>query len=457
VPEGKPLAVVRPKDTKEIQDLVNLAREMEMNLVPASSGTPHFRGGTVPSGGGTIVDLSGMDKIVRMDRRNRVAIVEPGITFAELKQEAERAGLKVNMPLLPRQSKSVLASYLEREPILIPKYHWDMTDPLLCIEVVFGTGDMFRTGSAAGPGSLEDQWKAGAAQKNPQGPTQTDLVRMVQGSQGTMGIVAWGSVKLEVMPQIRTLYFVPGESLEKLIDFSYQALRLRLGDEFLILNSFALASILRGEPETIKSLASRQAPFTLIYCVAGYDYFPELRVVHQEQDISAVAQRCGVEIEKNIPGANGIRMMEILDNPSTEPYWKLRFKGGFREIFFLAHLDQVPAFIGLMEEILGRYDYPHEEMGIYIQPILQGRACHLEFNLYYDPSDEKETARVEKLFQEASTALSEAGGFFSRPYGPWAQTAYARCPDSVDTLIMLKGIFDPAGVFNRGKLCFEEV
>jgi hypothetical protein len=42
----------------------------------------------------------------------------------------------------------------------MPKYHWDIGDPLACVEVIFGTGDMFRTGAAAGPGSLEEQWAA---------------------------------------------------------------------------------------------------------------------------------------------------------------------------------------------------------------------------------------------------------------------------------------------------------
>ncbi len=70
---------------------------------------------------------------------------------------------------------------------MIPKYHWDTTDPMLCTEIVFGTGDIFRTGSAAGPGSLKEQWAHGGAQKNPMGPAQTDFARIVQGSQGPWG------------------------------------------------------------------------------------------------------------------------------------------------------------------------------------------------------------------------------------------------------------------------------
>ena len=160
--EGKtPILVVKPKSVEQIQRIVRLANEKKISLIPVSSKAPRFRGDTVPTNNhSVVVDLSGMKKILRMDRRNRVAIIEPGVTFGELREAAAKHGMKVLMPLVPRATKSVLGSYLEREPILIPRYHWDMTDPLLCTEVVFGTGDLFRTGSAAGPGTLEEQWAA---------------------------------------------------------------------------------------------------------------------------------------------------------------------------------------------------------------------------------------------------------------------------------------------------------
>ncbi|MDY6797050.1 MAG: FAD-binding oxidoreductase [Actinomycetota bacterium] len=453
-PEGKPLAVVRPADTAQVQALVNLAQGIGLNLVPASSGAPRLRGGTVPAGEGVVVDLSGMDKIVRMDRRNKVVIIEPGVTFGVLKNEAERAGLKVLMPLLPRAGKSVLASYLEREPIIIPKYHWDMTDPMLCTEIVFGTGDLFRTGSAAGPGSLEEQWRAGAAQKNPMGPAQTDFVRIVQGAQGTMGIVTWSSIKLEILPRVHRCYFIQERSLQKLVDFSYRIMRPKLADEFLILNSLSLSCILGEEAGQISALAARQSPFTLIYGVAGYEYLPEKRVAYQEEDIANIAQSSGVDIGREVPGANGRKMKEILANPSPEPYWKQRYRGGFRDVFFLTTLDRTPFLLELMQGIVARHDHPAQELGLYIQPIQQGRSCHMEFHLFFDPSDEGEAKRVEAIFSEAGPELAKAGAFFSRPYGPWAEMAYERCPDSVEAMRMVKGIVDPKGVLNRGKLCF---
>ena len=61
----RPLYVVKPTNSDAIQKIVQLANETGTPLVPVSSGSPHFRGDTVPGiGGAVIVDLSGMKKII---------------------------------------------------------------------------------------------------------------------------------------------------------------------------------------------------------------------------------------------------------------------------------------------------------------------------------------------------------------------------------------------------------
>ena len=454
---AKPKAVVSPSSTDQIQALVRVAREEGLNLVLSSSTGPRFRGDSVPTGEGIIVDMSGMDQVVRMDRRNKVAMVEPGVTFLRLTEEAERVGLKVLMPLLPPMGKSVIASYLEREPIQIPKYHWDMTDPMLCTELVFGTGELFRTGSAAGPGTLEQQWSVGGAQCNPLGPGQSDMMRIVQGSQGTMAAVTWASVKLEVKPTLHRIHFVADNKLSRLVDFSYRVLRRKLCDEFLILNAQALGTVVANESQNAAALAGKQAPYTLIFGVSGYEYLPEERVAYQERDLAEIAQAAGVEAVPEIPGCSGAVMESILSAPSLEPYYKLRPKGAFLDIFFLTTLDKAQSFIDVMERVAEKNDYPREEVGVYLQPIQQGRTIHAEFTLYHDPDDKDETNRAKKLFKDASKALSDEGAFFSRPYGAWADLAYGRCPDTVQVLTKVKNILDPDGVLNQGKLCFKGV
>ncbi len=145
--------VVKPANADEVQGIVKWANQTRTPLVPVSSGLPHFRGDSVPgSEGAVIVDLSGMNRIIMTDRRNRVAVVEPGVTFSKLQPELAKEGLRLSMPLLPRTSKSVLGSVLEREPIMNPRYAWSLSEPLRCLETVMGNGDIFRTGELAGAG-----------------------------------------------------------------------------------------------------------------------------------------------------------------------------------------------------------------------------------------------------------------------------------------------------------------
>ena len=448
--------VVRPFGTEQVKSLVGLARKEGLNLVLVSSSAPHLKGGSAPAAPGVLVDLSSMDRIVRLDRRNRVALVEPGVTFAALREAAAREGLRVLAPLAPRPGKSVLASCLEREPFLIPKYHWDSTDPLLCMEVVFGTGDVFRTGSAAGPGSLEDQWSLGNAQKNPMGPASSDLGKLVQGAQGTLGVVTWGTVKLEVQPSIHEFYFIQADDLGGISAFVYEACKRRLGDEMLILNPAALAALLGGSPEEMDACAARQTPYTLIYAVSGIPgCLPERKVAYQEKDLASIARESGLTPRREIPGADGPRVERALGGDPAGPYWKTRPRGACRDLFFLTTLDRAPGFIATMREAAASRGYSGE-MGVYVQPLQQGRACHLEFNLFYNQSEEAEATRVHELAREAAAAMAQAGAFFSRPHEPWVQTAYDRCPDTVYALRELKKIFDPDNVLNRGKLCFTE-
>jgi FAD/FMN-containing dehydrogenase len=450
----KPQFVARPENVDEVQEIVKWANSTGTPLIPVSSGPPHFRGDTVPSLGGVVVDLSRMKRIIRINRRNRVAMVEPGVTFAELQLELKKEGMRLPMPLCPRSSKSVIGSCLEREPTIIPKYQWDISDPLLCTEVVFGTGDLFRTGEAAGPGSLEDQWASGQAQTNAMGPFQVDFFRLIQGSQGTMGILTWATVKCELLPQMQKTFLVASQRLEDLLDFTYKLLWARLGDELLILNNFNLATLLAKNPDEIKSLRETLPPWVLIVCVAGYERLPQERVDYQEKDVMDTAQRFGVTPVTAIDGVQGSDILEALSTVSAEPYWKLRNKGGCHDIFFLTTLGQTPEFTACMDQMAAEAGHPGIDIGVYLQPQIQGRACHCEFNLSYDPANPKELEKVRKLFFDASKALMGMGGFFSRPYGPWAEMAYRRDGQSAMALRKVKGIFDPNNVMNPGKLCF---
>jgi len=452
----KPWFVIKPKNVDEVQQVVQWANQTGTPLVPVSSGPPRFNGDTVPGATGTvIVDLSGMKKIIRINRRNRMVLIEPGVTYSQLQPELAKEGLKLSTPLLPRANKSVIASLLERQPTLVPKYQWSLPDPLRCLEVVWGNGEVLWTGGAGAQiHSLEKQWEKGLAQVDPMGPQETDWHRLVSGAQGSMGIVTWASIRCEILPKVHKLFFLPAEKLESLIDCAYKLLRVRLGDEFLLLNNSNLAYLLGEEADKIRSLREELPSWAIIIGVAGRDILPERRVEVQEKDIRDIIQEFGLRLVSIIPGAQSARVLNALLQPSPEPYWKLGYKGGCQDIFFLTTLDKTPEFVKKMVSLAEALKYPISDMGVYIQPQHQGVAYHCEFSLPFDPDNKREVAQTKELFTRASEELMKQGAYFSRPYGMWANMVYNRDAQSTILLKEIKEIFDPNHVLNPGKLCF---
>ena len=443
----RPALVVKPKTGEQITAIVKLARETGTPLIPVSSGPPHFRGDTVPgAGGAVVVDLSEMKQIIHISRKHRVAMFEPGVTFGELSEAVAKEGLRLNMPLLPRPTKSVVGSMLEREPVLMPKYHWDISDPLSCTEIIFGTGDMFRTGSAAGSGTIEEQWAAGGVQKEAAGPSSVSWYRVIQGSQGNMGIVTWASARCELIPALENPYFITSPNLEKILEALHWFIRLRLVNECLVLNNTNFARI-NGLPD-----AGRLPQWVLFINVAAYDFLPEERMEGQTADMKDAAQRIGLEPVKTAGGVAAERFLKLIQKPSADPYWKICDKGGCEDILFVTIYDKLAEQIEATYSAAETAGYPGTDLGIYLQPIVQGVNCHAEFNLFYDPANAVEAERVRELSAEATRKLLEKGAFFSRPYGEAADIIMNRDAASKEALKKVKDIADPLGIMNPGKL-----
>ncbi|MBZ5501768.1 MAG: FAD-binding oxidoreductase [Acidobacteriia bacterium] len=452
----RPAGVARPKNADDVRKIVQLANQTKTPLVPVSSGPPHFRGDTVPSvGGAVIVDLSGMKKILVVDRNRRVAMCEPGVTFGELIPEVKKQGLRLNMPFLPRQSKSVVASILEREPVILPQYQWDISDPLACAEIFFGTGDEFRTGQAAGPGTIEEQWAIGGVQKAPYGPGTASWHRLIQGAQGTMGIVTWISMRCELLPALEEPFVVGSSTLDPLLELAHWLIRLRLVNECFILNHTNLATIFaKHGPQDYQPLKDTLPAWTLFYTVAGYEFFPDERVRSRIKDITEITQRLGVEAVKTAGGISANEILKTVQQPSGEPYWKLRPKGACQDIFYLTTSDKIQSQMEAMGDLADKSGYPASQLGVYIQPVVQGTSYHCEFNLFYDPQNRRELQRVQDVSATAVQHLMAKGAFFSRPYGETARMILNRDAASVSVLDKLKNVFDPNHIMNPGKLCF---
>jgi FAD/FMN-containing dehydrogenase len=453
VPRLTPWAVVRPGSAEEVQQVVAWANQTVTPLVPISSGGPHFHGDTVPSmPGAVMLDLRRMDKILRIDRRNRMVVIEAGVTYPQLQAALAEEGMRVTPPLYPRANKSVVASLLERQPTMIPRYNFHLPEPLRSCGVVWGNGDVMFTGEAGtGPLSLEAQWQGGLVQADPKGPAQTDFFRLLTGAQGTMGVVTWAAVKCELLPSAHDYLFAAADALDELVDFTYRLDRLRLGDEVLVANDAYLARLLKAAGAAVDPNAL--PAWTLVLGLGGREHFAAERVAVQKKDAEALAGEFGLTLQSSLPGAAAADVAAVLAG-SCETPWKLAAEGACADVFFVSTLEEAPAFVEIAHIVADGHGYAAEDVGVYIQPQHQGVTHHVEFSLPYEAGDAATRAAMQELAADLAADLIAAGAYFSRPYGSWAQPVYNRDAASREALRKVKAIFDPAGILNPGKLCF---
>jgi len=469
MPEG----VVRIRDASMLGDVIRWARGHRVPLVPASSGPPHDRATLGVPKGGWLLDFSGMKRVVHLNRRNRVALFEAGVCFEELIPPARKNGLRVMLPLMPRRGKSTLAAYLDREPTIYPQYQWDISDPLLCLEAVYGTGDLFRTGSAAGPGSLEDQWLSGEYQKSPMGPGQSDWAKIIQGAQGGIGLATWCSAKCEVRPKAERLLFAGAPKLNTLVEASYRLFYRKLTDIHFLLDRNGLASLLGRNEKERERVAQESSDWNLICSVSGIEHFPEERVSYLARESERELKGQGAEV-RSPPALPADELLHMLLNPNvptraeegryrrgttprpTEDNWRDRPLGGHRAVYFQTTMDKAQGFVERMNALTEEACIGQDRMSCYLQPQLGGRCCHLEFILSMDPHNSTETERTHAFSQGVAEPLIQAGAFFSRPHGDWAGPAMRRASSSFHVFEKTKDIFDPDRILVPGRLGLEE-
>ena len=296
-----PNFVICPSDEYELGNIIKFANDNNITLTVTSSKGPHRKGGIFNSSSHILVDLSNWKKIDLFDRRNRVCRVEPGVTYDELLTELAKHGMTVPTPLAPRNGKSVLAAVMDREPSTWSNKQWDSSDPVGSTDFYFGNGEHFRTGAAGGPGTIEQQRQSGGAQKYSGGPSQAGFHRVVMGSQGTMGIVNWITIRTEILPTIFENFLISSSSLPPLINYMYAVQRRLLGEQSFILNKVALALLMSKQDKNLFDESLQTLPeFICLQTIAGFDRLPNERLKYQKHDIQEIAKTNDMKLETAI-------------------------------------------------------------------------------------------------------------------------------------------------------------
>lgn len=454
LPAGMADFVVWPGSEEEISQVIKTCNEEKVAIIPVSSKI-HFNGSTIPKEGGVIMDLSRLNRIREIDAYNRKVRIEPGVTWKELALAVDQKGLRIMMPLSPHPERSVLTDYLERE--VITNTVFDYGEPILSMGVAWPTGETFRTGSASVEGYPDCSPSQGM---NPSGPG-LDFYRLLQGAQGTMGVVTWMNLKVQSVPRINKVLFAPTKDLSNMMEFLHRILPRRIGQECLLLNNLNLASLVAERwPEDFETLRKTLPPWTLVIVLSGLARRPEEKIAYEENFLQDVLRNefPFIELSDNLKGFPGIgdRVFAILRKPwaETGTYWKHQWKGGCQSLFFITKPETTAAFMETVDWVAAVHGYPIEDIGAYIQPIEHNRACYMEFDFFYDPSDLPAGEQVRRVYREAAMELMQQGALFTRPYGELAKMVYERTASYTWALKKVKKVFDPNNIMNPGNLCF---
>lgn len=447
-PEG----IVRPKTINALRDILCAANKHHANITVSSSSGNHRKGGFAAQKDHIHIDLSQWKNIPYINKRNRVCMIDPGVTYEQLLSALKPHGMTVSMPLCPRLGKSVLASVTDREPSTWPNKQWDISDPMASSEFIFGNGEIFRTGAAGGPGSLEKQRAAGGAQKCPLGPSQTDFHRVVQGAQGTMGIITWITLRTEHLPLIQKPFLLGANDLNALARFVYDVQRPGLGEHSFIMDKTATATLFSGTGQGDFSTFFDALPeYLCLQNIAGFNILPEERVAYQTEDIRKIAGKYQLELTEKIGEIHAADMLKTATTPCGEADFRTRVKGDCLSVFFLTTLDRIKELVAIYRTLAEKHGFQRKDTGVYIQPIVQNHACHVEFQTLGDPENSEQKDHIILLEREAVTALSDNRAFFSRPYGASQEIAFNRNPGNMALIKKVKEIFDPNRILNNGK------
>ena len=205
-----PDAVVWPRSTEEVRDIVELASTHRVPIVPFGAGTS-LEGHVNAPHGGLSLDFQQMDEILAVNERDLDCVVQPGVSRKKLNDYLRDMGLF--FPVDPGAEEATIGGMAAtRASGTTAVRYGTMRDNVLNLTAVMADGSVVRT--------------ARRARKSSAG---YDLTRLLVGSEGTLGIITEATVRLYGIPEVILAAVCPFKSIEGACNAVIQAIQLGLG------------------------------------------------------------------------------------------------------------------------------------------------------------------------------------------------------------------------------------
>jgi len=418
----EPDVVVFPTTTQQISEIVKLANKEKIPVTPRGGGT-NVSGGSIPWLGGIVLCTTKMNKILKIDKENLTATVEPGVVLQDLNIALAKEGL-----FFPPDPQSFLGATIggiiaenAGGPACV-KY--GVTKQyILGLEVVLPTGEIVNLG--------------GRTLKNVVG---YDLLHIFISSEGTLGVITRAELKLNPLPPARkTIMAVyadvakAGESVFRVLENGVIPGKIELLDNWVI----------NRIEEMMPMGLPKDADAVLLFECDG---IPEA-VEKETEKIADIVKKYG---------ATDVRIAKDMDEANK--YWLAR-RAGFAAVFGKAKTvfaedvtvprGKIPDLINKCKEIAKKYN---------VEIVVLGHAGdgNLHPAILTDINNEEHYGRSVKAMDEIIEQAVALGGVLSGEHGIGLekQKFLKRQlePAVIDMMKKIKALLDPNNIMNPGKI-----
>jgi glycolate oxidase len=425
-PVGRAVAAVRARNVDEVAAVVKACAELAVPIVARGAGTG-LSGGANAVDGCVVLDLSRMTSIVEIDRDNLIAVVEPGVVNDDLKAAVNEVGLWYPPDPASAPWSTIGGNVATNAGGLCCLKYGVTRDYVIGLEAVVG--------GSAGYGTI-----ARLGRRTTKGVAGYDLVGLMTGSEGTLGIVTQATVKLR--PQIAGVPRTIVGSFDRLVEAGEAvALITRRGlvpVALELLDRFCMEAV-----EDWKHLGLSLDAEALL--LARVDTPGESGAVEAQAIVDAFTE-CGARwAEQSTDDAEA----EALFAARRLAYPALERLGPVLTEDVCVPRSEVASMLAAIEEIAGRYD-------VKIASIAHAGDGNLHPLIIGAAGDGEAPPAAAAAFEEILDAAIARRGTVTGEHGVGILKAggMQRELDPTAELLMrdVKSALDPRGLFNPGKV-----
>jgi len=419
-----PDVLIEVLTVKEVSAVLRYANAKKIPVVARGSGTG-LVGACVPIHGGIMLSFSKMNKILELDEENLTVTLEPGVLLMDLSAFVEERGLFY--PPDPGEKSATIGGNISTNAGGMRAVKYGVTgDFVKGLEVVTATGEIMELG--------------GKVVKNSSG---YNLLGLIVGSEGTLGIVTKAILKLLPLPQESISLLIPFDDVISAIE-AVPALMMTKVTPTAI-EFMEKEVILDAEKYLGKILPDRSADG---YLLLTYDGFTKNSI---EDNYETVAEVC-------FP--RGGKDLLIIDTEERkETVWSAR--SAFTEAITastdeIKECDVVVPRSKIAEYMTFTYKL-REKHAVRIKNFGHAGDGNIHIHILRDHVDEETWAKkLSNVFSDLYQKANELGGKVSGEHGiGFAKIEYFKMAETAAVLNMMKSIksaFDPNNILNPDKI-----